>query len=311
MSNVQIACILDIHFNSVSRYIRIYKEGGFEELCKTYYVSEAGELEVYKESIIADFTKTPVCSISQAICRIKSLTGIQRKPTQVRKFMRKHGFKYRKLAAIPGKVNVEHQQQWLEQKLNPVIEQAQKGEVHLLFSDAAHFTLSAFLCMVWSMTRIFLKTSHGRNRINVLGAVDAISKEVTTLINTTYITAETILDFLDQLKEIYPLKPIIIVLDNAKYQHCNIVLERAEKLGITLMFLPAYSPNLNIIERLWKFTKKKILYAKYYDTAEKFHEAIISFFAQVNDNFQSELESLLTLKFQLFDQGTDSQKNAA
>lgn len=311
MSNVQISNILFIHFNSVSKYIRIYKEGGFEELCKTHYTVGGSQLEVCKESIIADFNKTSVCSISQAICRIKALTGIERKPTQVRKFMHKHGFKYRKMAPIPAKVNVAYQQQWIEQKLNPAIEQAQKGEVHLLFCDAAHFTLSAFLCMVWSVARVFLKTSHGRNRINVLGTVDAISKEVTTLINTTYITAETILDFLEQLKAKYPLKPIIIVLDNARYQHCKVVLERADKLGITLMFLPAYSPNLNIIERLWKFTKKQVLYARYYDTAEKFHEAIISFFGQINNNFQTELESLLILKFQLFDKVIDSQKQTA
>jgi hypothetical protein len=76
----------------------------------------------------------------------------------------------------------------MEETLNPAIEQAQKGEIELLFVDAAHFILSAFLCMVWSTVRIFLKTSHGRNRINVLGAVNAVTKQVTTHINTTYIT---------------------------------------------------------------------------------------------------------------------------
>ena len=215
------------------------------------------------------------------------------------------------MSAIPGKVNVEKQRQWLEKDLTPAIKQAEKGEIHLLFSDAAHFTLSAFLCMIWSVKRVFLKTSHGRNRINVLGAVDAITKEITTLINTTYITATTIMDFLEQLKEKYSDKPIVMVLDNAKYQHCNLVKEKAEKLGITLMFLPPYSPNLNIIERLWKFTKKKILYAQYYDNAEKFHMTIRAFFEQINKIFQLELEGLLTLKFQLFDDEIMSQNQAA
>jgi hypothetical protein len=81
--------------------------------------------------------------------------------------------------------------------------------------------MSAFLCMVWSQARIFLRTSHGRNRINILGAVNAVSKEVSTLINTTYITAETIMKFLILLKEKYSQKSICLVLDNAKYQHCN------------------------------------------------------------------------------------------
>ena len=62
--------------------------------------------------------------------------------------------------------------------------------------------------------------------------------------------------------------PVKIVLDNAHYQHCDLVKQAAENLGIPLLFLPLYSPNLNIIEQLWKFTKKKIRYAQYYQTPQ-------------------------------------------
>ena len=74
-----------------------------------------------------------------------------------------------------------------------------------------------------------------------------------------------------------------------------------ESFGTHLLFLPPYSPNLNIIERWWKFTKKKTLYAKYYNKPKEFHEAIQSFFIDINQNFQEELKSLLSLKFQFFD----------
>jgi transposase len=171
----------------------------------------------------------------------------------------------------------------------------------LFFCDAAHFVLSAFLCMVWSRVRLFLRTSAGRNRINVMGAVHAISKQVTTHINTTYINSHTITDFMIQLKRQYIDLPIVLVMDNAKYQHCQLVLEKAKEMNIELLFLPAYSPNLNIIERLWKFTKKKILYAKYYEKPDKFHKAITDFFCELNQKYQKELETLLTLKFQLWD----------
>jgi transposase len=282
-----------------------------EGLCSNNYHRKSGKMEEYQNSILEDLRRNPVCSIAQAIARIKELTGIERKPTQVRAFMHRHGFKYRKLASIPGKINTEKQKQFLEQELNPVIEKAKSGEMELLFCDAAHFTLSAFLCMVWTQVRTFLRTSHGRNRINVLGAVNGVSKEVTTLINTTYITAQTIMDFLVQLKEKYGPKPIVLVLDNAKYQHCNAVMKKAEELGITLLFLPPYSPNLNIIERLWKFTKKQILYAKYYDSPEKFHLAVKRFFDTVNDDYPNDLINLFSLKFQLFEQDNNSQNYAA
>ena len=91
-----------------------------------------------------------------------------------------------------------------------------------------------------------------------------------------------------------------IVLDNARYQHCTFVEEAAKSLNITLLFLPSYSPNLNIIERLWKFTKKKILYAKYYETPVKFHSAITDFFQTVNQKYNDDLKKILTLKFQFF-----------
>ena len=110
------------------------------------------------------------------------------------------------------------------------------------------------------------------------------------------------------LKEKYADKPIAIVLDNARYQHCFLVTTFAKSLGIHLLFLPPYSPNLNIIERLWKpacpvgrFTKKEILYGKYYDKSKLFHQAIQNFFDQINQKFKSELSTLLTLKFQFFD----------
>ncbi len=116
----------------------------------------------------------------------------------------------------------------------------------------------------------------------------------------TYITAETIIVFLKQLRQHYGELPLKIVLDNARYQHCKLVEALAEQLNITLLFLPSYSPNLNIIERLWKFTKKKILYARYYETAPLFHESVSDFFQTVNQKHKEELKDLLTLKFQFF-----------
>jgi len=92
---------------------------------------------------------------------------------------------------------------------------AQKGQVHLFFCDAAYFVLQPFLCFLWSAVRVFIRASAVRNRINVLGAVNAITKEVITFTNTTYITSDTLIKFLKQLKEKFSDKPIAIILDNA------------------------------------------------------------------------------------------------
>ena len=229
------------------------------------------------------------------------MTGIGRSEQQVRAFMKRHELKFIKCGHIPAKADNDKQHQWVETELKPVIEAAQKEQVHLFFCDAAHFVLQPFLCSLWCAFRVFIKASAGRNRINVLGAVNAITKEVVTLTNTTYITSNTLIEFLKLLKEKFAGKPIAIVLDNARYQHCFLVTTFAKSIGIHLLFLPPYSPNLNIIERLWKFTKKEILYAKYYDKPKLFHQAIQNFFKEINQNFKIELSTLLTLKFQFFD----------
>ena len=97
-----------------------------------------------------------------------------------------------------------------------------------------------------------------------------------------------------------PEIPITIVLDNARYQRCKLVMEKAAELGIELLFLPPYSPNLNLIERLWKFVKKEVLYSQYYDNFAKFKEAITNCLEETETKHKKALDSLLTLKFQTF-----------
>ena len=94
---------------------------------------------------------------------------------------------------------------------------------------------------------------------------------------------------------------ITLVLDNARYQRCALVKELAATLNIELLFLPAYSPNLNLIERLWKFVKKQCLYSKYYSEFTSFKNTIINCLQQTHSTYKQELDSLLSLNFQTFD----------
>lgn len=300
-SNSIIGLAVDLHYNVVGNWINIYKANGFEALLSNNYGSKKSELENHADSILKTFQLQPPMTAAEAAERIKQMTGISRSDQQVRAFMKRHELKFIKCGHIPAKANNDQQHQWVEKELKPVIEAAQKEQVHLFFCDAAHFVLQPYLCSLWCAFRVFIQASAGRNRINVLGAVNAITKEIITIANTTYITSNTLIDFLKLLKEKFPDKPIAIVLDNARYQHCFLVTTFAKSLGIHLLFLPPYSPNLNIIERLWKFTKKEILYAKYYDKPKLFHQAILNFFEQINQNCKQQLSSLLTLKFQFFD----------
>jgi len=300
-SNHAIGLITGLHSNTVSHWIKVYQQRGYEGLLANHYGTNKSGLELHSDAIPSSFRQQPPMCAAQAAERIHEMTGIQRSAQQVRAFMKRHGLKFLKCGHIPAKADNALQHQWAENTLQPAIEAAEQGQIHLLFCDAAHFVLQPFLCFLWATVRVFIPSAAGRHRINVLGTVHAITKEIITLTNTTYITADVLIEFLQQLKQKYADKPISLVLDNARYQHCELVKTMAEKLKINLLFLPPYSPNLNIIERVWKFAKKKILYAKYYNKPAAFHQAIRDFFININQQYHSELKSLLTLKFQFFD----------
>ena len=141
--------------------------------------------------------------------------------------------------------------------------------------DAAHFVHQAYLGMIWSQNRIYIPSPSGRNRFNVLGALNAVTKDIITVCNDSYINGESVCVMLTKLAaRRCENMPITVVLDNAKYQRCQVVEQFAEKLGIELLFLPSYSPNLNLIERLWKYVRKSCLYSRYYSTFNDFKEAI-------------------------------------
>ena len=300
-SCAEIGSLVDLNRKTVSQCIHTYKLGGIDSLYFNNYGTNRSILEDQKSSIIDDLTVTPVSSLSEAKARIESLTGINRSISRIEVFLKKHDFKYRLIGHIPAKADTEKQHNYLENTLNPAIKMAQSGEIHLLFMDAAHFVRGTFLCCLWSVTRLFIKSPSGRERLNVIGAVDAISKKILFQYNISYVNAVELCKFLNYLRVQLPDKPIHIVLDNARYQHCVLVKELATQLNITLCFLPAYSPNLNLIERLWKFVKKKSLYGKFYENFQLFQDAIINTLNDANLSYQSELETLLNLKFQTFE----------
>jgi transposase len=166
--------------------------------------------------------------------------------------------------------------------------------------DAAHVVFAPFWGMVWCFERLFVKAPSGRQRLNVLAALNAMTHEVLTVRNLTYITAETVCELLSVLAGAHPGIPITIILDNARYQRCILVQTVAQTLGIELLYLPTYSPNLNLIERFWKFVQKQCLYSKYYPDSTSFQQAIEAWIEQAPTTHKQALESLLTCRFQTF-----------
>jgi len=172
----------------------------------------------------------------------------------------------------------------------------------VLFVDAAHFVYTVYLGFLWCFRRIFLRSPSGRQRFNVLGCLNAVTRQIHTFTNEGYINAHSVCTLLSQVARFYdPGIPITIFLDNAKYQRCELVRNHAHRLGIELEFLPSYSPNLNLIERYWKWVKKRCLYSQYYADFSAMKTAIMRCMSRRNKEDKKELASLLTWNFQTFE----------
>jgi len=182
------------------------------------------------------------------------------------------------------------------------LKEAEAGRRVVLFVDAAHFVFGAFLGYVWCAVRFWVKAPAGRRRLNVLAALCAVSHELTTVTNDTYINSHSVCELLHKIERRYAGKPITLVLDNARYQRCKLVQEEAAQLKIELLFLPPYSPNLNLIERFWKFVKKQCLYSQFHADFPAFTAAIQNCIATAHSRHKKPLASLLTLKFQTFEE---------
>jgi hypothetical protein len=187
----------------------------------------------------------------------------------------------------------------LEEELQPRLEEAKKGAWQILFVDASHFVHSPFLGHLWSQRRMFIKAPSGRKRHNVLGGFNAISHELITVKNDAYVNAIAVIELIKTVYSHYEGQKITFVMDNARYQRCAAVVEYAREYDVKLLFLPSYSPNLNLIERLWKFVKKNALNSKYYEDFDLFKKGIDDCLKNVGMQFKNEVESLMTLKFHI------------
>jgi transposase len=206
-----------------------------------------------------------------------------------------------KSGSLPAKADVNLQRSFYDTRILPLMKSAQIGSVSLLFLDASHFVMGCdFLGYIYGKVRRFVKTYSGRKRYNVLGVLDFITKKVITVTNDSYITGTEVCELLMRISKEYAGKVVHIILDNARYQKCELVQSKAKELGINLLYIPPYSPNLNLIERLWKLVKNK-LRTRYYDQFDVFKGTIDTIINDTHTVLKETIDRLVGEKVQIFD----------
>ena len=303
----QSALIVGCHPNSVTNYIKMYNSGGLDRIRALHYGREQHELIDQYAQVEQVLGQSTFSTLSDAAHILSRQFAYNRSKEAVRQLLHRLGFKRRKTGTFPGKIkNFEQwevKQKAFIAKIYRWIEKSDNQEIDLIFGDAAHFVYGKFSAYCWSKSPRYVPSGHGRYRINVYGGYDLGNNAVYSMYNEGYIDAEFMIEYFQWLrKEVYPnqKRPIYFILDNARYQHCKAVKQQAEKINISLKFLPGYSPHLNLIERLWKYLKK-ILGSQYHACKTSFQNAIVNLLNSLGEEkHQTKLWTLMNPKFQQF-----------
>lgn len=296
-----IAKALVVSPDTVTNYLKLYRDEGLSGVLENRFYCPSSSVEPFFGEIKKSLDSDPVSTAKEASSRIQEISGIILSESQVRRILKRLGFQYRKTASIPGKADPQLQFDFLTEELLPRLQEAQEGKRRVFFVDASHFVLGSFLGMIWCLSRVFVPSGSGRKRYNVLGAVETRDHDLLTIRKEGTVNADTVCELIEMIDARYPGEEITLVMDNAKYQYCKKVRELACEKGIETLYLPSYSPNLNLIERVWRLVKKKCLCNKYYDSAESFKGAIDEFIDSLSGKNKALLKSIVSENFQLFE----------
>ncbi|WP_223295297.1 IS630 family transposase [Allochromatium vinosum] len=141
-----------------------------------------------------------------------------------------------------------------------------------------------------------IRSNTGRRRVNINGAIDLKCLEPVVRFDDS-INAVSTIALLQQLEQRHPDAAVIhVICDNARYYRSKAVREHLETSRVQLVFLPLYAPNLNLIERFWKYFKKTVLYNRYFESFGDFKAACENFFLHPRQ-YRGDLRSLLTENF--------------
>ena len=178
---------------------------------------------------------------------------------------------------------------------------AVNGLIKVFFADGVHLIYGYQDGYFWSKERISVPSAYGRKRANLLGFMNAVTYETERVMDDPYLDADNVCDGFEKVRKKNPNDMIYIILDNAAYQKCKKVKQKAQALNINLIYLPPYSPNLNLIERLWKFLRKHVLAGTYYKSFELFRSSIAEFIDTMHIKHTEQLQSVLSFNFELLD----------
>lgn len=299
-SYTEVAEILLLDEVTMRRYVQQFQQKGIDGLLEYRYTGGVGRLTLEQEAAVKNyFTLFTPQTTTEVVAYLKAQYGKEYTITGANKLMHRLGFSYKKPKRMGGKVNLEKQEEFKKQ-----YEEIKKNlgpHDRIYFADASHPTHNTQISYGWILkgkkNDKYIKTTSGRKRLNLNGAVELGNKEAIILEEKT-INAVAMVNLLIEIAKRQPHGKVYVIWDNARHHHSRLVKNwLLHHKRFTVIFLPPYSANLNIIERLWLFFHRKITYNRYFESFEEFKRTTLNFFKNLK-SYTLDLQSLLTDSFQ-------------
>lgn len=294
----EIARILLLNDSTVREYFKEYQELELDGLVEDNYSGSESYLTIMEQQELTLHLKEQTHhTVKEIVFHVLNTYGKKYSIEGMTHLLHKLGFIYKKTKIIPGKLDPLKQETFKGEYEQ--LKQTKNPEDRIYFVDASHPHHNNMPSYGWIYQGEdkWIKTNTGRKRLNINGALNLEDLTIITRLEET-INADAMILLIKNIEEHQPEGRIYLILDNARYNHARKVKSYVKRHPrVILIFLPSYSPNLNIIERLWLFFHQKILYDKYYETFPEFKQAVLTFFANIN-LYKEELKLRLTDSFQ-------------
>jgi transposase len=309
--------ILMVSKDVIDDAIGKYTLFGIQGLTENHYEGHHNKMTKEEEKAVIQFVKDNFVRNTKVVINwIKGHFGKVYTTQGMQEFLKAHGFVYKKPKGIPGKHSDVENQQVMINKLTGLIEEcAEDEEKQIYFLDGSGFDHNVKIGYGWieKGKEKLIKTNTGREKINVNGAYNPVNQEVVCIEHEENVNQQSNMKLVDKIIEksftdlwLRRKRKLFLVMDNAKYNHGKLFLEHLEQISkekgikIEIIYLPPYSPNLNLIERLWRYAKNEILQV-YYEEKEKFKSRIKEFFEEdIKDKLiKLELKTFIGTAFQI------------
>ena len=278
---------------TLRNYVKNYKAGGLHQLLERNYKGGQPKLLTEHLEILSQELDDNIYLNTQSICAyVKNQFGEEYSISGMTALLHRMGYVYKKPKLVPANAVAQYLEFMKNKKENEAV----------FFVDAVHPTHNSMAAYGWVKKgqEKSIKSNSARSRLNIHGAMNADTFETTVIVSEENVNADSTIALFQSLEKLYPMAlALYLIVDNARYHFSPVVIEYLKNSRIKLIPLPSYSPELNLIERLWKFFKKKVLYNKYYETFAEFKKSCMGFFKN-QDNYYDEIQSIMSNGLEAF-----------